>query len=157
MADAPHPPDEPTPTRVAVAGHPLHPMLITFPIAFLLGALASDVAYLYDGEPFWARMSLWLIGAGTVMGTLAGATGSVELLAVRGIRRRGGAWNHFVAAVMMLATAFANWMWRVPDAEAIWPWGLYMSALTGVLVAFAGWLGGELVFAHQIGIETDEE
>ncbi len=157
MERSPDPQLGPTPTKVAVAGHPLHPMLITFPIAFLLGALASDLVYLYDGDPFWARMSLWLIGGGTVMGTIAGITGTVELLAVRGIRRRAAAWNHFVVSVAMLAVAFANWMWRIGDFQAaIWPWGLYMSALTAAMVSFAGWLGGGIVFEHQIGIEEEE-
>lgn len=147
----------PTHSNVAVAGHPLHPMLITFPIAFLLGAFACDLAYLYLGDRFWARMSIWLIGSGTVMGIVAGIAGTVELLSVRGIRRFTRAWNHFVAAVAMLAVAFANWMWRVGDIEAtIWPWGLYMSGLTGALVAYSGWLGGGLVFEHQIGIEQEE-
>jgi uncharacterized membrane protein len=147
----------PTHSNVAVAGHPLHPMLITFPIAFLLGAFASALVYLYDRDPFWARMSIWLIGAGTIMGTVAGVTGTAELLSVRGIRRFSRAWNHFVASVVMLAVAFANWMWRVGDVEAaIWPWGVYMSALTAGLVAFAGWLGGALVFEHQIVIEQEE-
>jgi uncharacterized membrane protein len=156
MEKSSDPAPEPTPSMVAVSGHPLHPMLITFPIAFLLGALASDAAFLYTHDPFWARMSLWLIGSGTFMGAIAGVAGTVELLSVRGIRRFTRAWNHFVAAVVMLAVAFANWVWRLPEPEAaIWPWGLYMSALTAVLVAFAGWLGGGLVFEHQIGIEEE--
>jgi uncharacterized membrane protein len=103
-------------------------------------------------------MSLWLVGAGTVMGVLAGIVGTAELLAVRGIRRRAAAWNHFVASVMLLAVAFANWMWRIPDFEAaVWPWGLAMSALGAVLVAVAGWLGGGLVFEHQIGVAEEED
>lgn len=142
---------------MAVAGHPLHPMLVTFPIAFLLGTLASDLVYLYDGDPFWARMSIWLVGAGTVMGVAAGVTGTAELLSVRGIRRRPAAWNHFVVSVMLLAAAFANWMWRLDDpAAAIYPWGLALSVLTAALVGYAGWLGGSLVFEHQIGIEQEE-
>jgi uncharacterized membrane protein len=147
---------EPTGTTVAVAGHPLHPMMVTFPIAFLLGALATDLVFLFEGDRFWARMSFWLIGAGTLMGILAGIAGTVELLAVRGIRRRAEAWNHFVVAVVMLAVATANWIWRLPDLEAVWPWGLYMSGLTALLVAFAGWLGGTLVFEHKIGIDDEE-
>jgi uncharacterized membrane protein len=147
-----------THSNVAVAGHPLHPMLVTFPIAFLLATFASDLVFLYDGDVFWARMSLWLVGGGTVMGVVAGVAGTIEVLTVRGIRRRPAAWNHFVASVMMLAVAFANWMWRIPDPEAaIMPWGLALSTLTAALVAYAGWLGGTLVFEHQIGIEQESD
>ena len=146
-----------TETVVAVAGHPLHPMLVTFPIAFLLGAFASDLVFLYDGDPFWARMSIWLIGVGTFMGFVAGATGTVELLSVRGIRRRPAAWHHFVASVMLLSVGVANWLWRLDDpAAAIMPWGIALSGMTVLLVSFAGWLGGTLVFEHRIGIEQDD-
>ncbi|HEX2256572.1 MAG TPA: DUF2231 domain-containing protein [Afifellaceae bacterium] len=156
QSQAPPPELSPTATAVAVAGHPVHPMLVTFPIAFLMAVPPSDIAFLYFGDPFWARLSLWLLGAGTLMGTLAGIAGTVELLAIAGIRRRAAAWNHFVAAVVMLAVSFANWTWRLDDVEAaVAPWGLAMSALTAVLVVFAGWLGGGLVFEHQVGIEND--
>jgi uncharacterized membrane protein len=152
--------DEPvakgTETKVAVLEHPIHPMTVTFPIAFLISVLPSDLAYLYWEDPFWARVSLWLAGAGTVCGIVAGIAGTGELLWVETIRKRPAAWNHFIAAVVMLSVAFANWMLRLPDPEgAIMPWGLYLSALGAILVALAGWLGGHLVFEHLIG--TGEE
>jgi uncharacterized membrane protein len=156
MEQAPDPPEAGTPTAVAVSGHPLHPMLVTFPIAFLTATLPSDVAFLYFGDPFWARMSFWLVGIGTLMGVLAGIAGTVELLAIPGIRRRIAAWNHFVASVVLLAVSFANWAWRLSDAEAaVAPWGVAMSALGALMVGFAGWLGGGLVFEHQIGVENE--
>jgi uncharacterized membrane protein len=156
MEKAPDPPETGTPTAVAVSGHPLHPMLVTFPIAFLTAALPSDVAFLYFGDPFWARMSFWLVGVGTLMGVLAGIAGTAELLAIPGIRRRVAAWNHFVASVMLLAVSFANWAWRLGDVEAaVAPCGVAMSALGVMMVVFAGWLGGGLVFEHQIGVEND--
>lgn len=153
---SPEPELNATHSAVTVSGHPLHPMLVTFPIAFLTAALPSDVAFLYLGDAFWARLSLWLLGAGTLMGTLAGIAGTVELLSIPGIRRRVAAWNHFVVSVMLLAVSFANWAWRLQDIEAaVAPWGLAMSALTLALVVFAGWLGGGLVFEHQIGVENE--
>ncbi len=52
------------PSTAAIAGHPLHAMLIPFPIAFLLGALAADLAAWGTGDAFWTRAALWLAGAG---------------------------------------------------------------------------------------------
>lgn len=151
------PPEEGTPTVVAVAGHPLHPMLVTFPIAFLLGAFGSDLGFWLTGDPFWARMSLWLLGAGTAMGSLAGLSGSVELLSISGIRRRAVGWSHFVAAIMMLSVGFTNWLWRLEDpTAAVLPLGLGLSALGALLVGIAGWLGGHLVFEHQVGVIEEE-
>lgn len=145
-------------SRMAVAGHPLHPMTVTFPIAFLMAALPSDLAFVLLGDPFWARMSLWLLGAGTFIGILAGVVGTIELLWVGGIRRRLTSWSHFVLAVMLLAVGFGNWMLRLDDAVgAVFPWGLYLSSLGAALTAMAGWLGAKLVFHHQIGIWEENE
>lgn len=147
---------EGTTTVVAVSRHPLHPALVTFPIAFIVGTLPADLAYLWLGDEFWARASLWLLGVGTLMGTLAGLTGTVELLAVEGIRHRAAAWSHFVMAVMLLSVSFINWATRLPDAQAaVFPMGLYLSGLGAVLVGAAGWLGGKLVFEDQVGIHDE--
>lgn len=144
-----------TGTVVAISRHPLHPMLVTFPIALLVSGLASDLAYLFLSDPFWARMSLWLVGIGTSMGILAGTSGAIELLAVAGIRRRAAAWNHFVMGTMLLAVGFTNWFWRLPDAAAaILPLGIYLSSISVLLVIVTGWMGGKLVFDEEVGIHS---
>jgi len=152
------PPPVGTPTQVAVARHPLHPMLVTFPIAFFMGALATDLAHWQLGDPFWARASTWLLGAGTLMGVLAGAAGTAELLSVSGIRRRAASWSHFVVAVMLLAVEFINWLARIrAPMHTVDAGALYLSGLGAALVVAAGWFGGKLVFEHQVGIHGEEE
>ena len=145
-----------TGTVVAISRHPLHPALVTFPIALLVCAVGSDVAFVLLDDQFWARMSLWLLGVGTLMGSVAGATGTVELLAVAGIRNRAAAWSHFVMAVMLLSVGFVNWFWRLPDpAGAVFPLGIFLSFLGALLVGLAGWLGGKLVFEDQVGVHGE--
>ncbi len=145
-------------TRVSIAKHPLHPILVPFPVAFLMAVFASDLAYWHWADSFWARMSLWLAGAGAVTGIVAGLVGTAELMLVRRIRHRAAAWSHFVAAVMLLAVGVANWGLRLPDAEAhIVPFGMYLSGLGTLLVALAGWLGGTLVFEHQVGVADEND
>ena len=145
-------------SQVHVARHPVHPMLVTFPIAFYIGALGADAAFWFSGDTFWTRGAMWMLGAATIMGALAGLAGTIELLAVRDIRHRPASWSHFVAAVMLLSVGAINWLFRVRDPiEAVLPQGIYLSALGACLVGIAGWLGGKLVFEHQVGIEEDEE
>lgn len=147
-----------TRTHVALVQHPLHPMLVNFPVAFLTTVVLSDLAYIFLGDPFWAGMSFWLLTGGTVMGVIAGVTGTIELLAVGRIRRRTASWSHFVAAVMLLSVAATNCGWRIDQPEAaITPWGLILSVMGLTLVGVAAWLGGELVFAHHVGIHPHEE
>lgn len=147
-----------TGTVVAISRHPLHPMLVTFPIALLICAFASDIAFVLLSDDFWARMSLWLLGVGTFMGMLAGTTGAIELLSVAGIRRRAAAWNHFVMGTMLLSVSFTNWLSRIPDAVvAVFPLGIYLSFLGVLLVALTGWMGGKLVFEEEVGIHGGQE
>ena len=147
-----------TTSQVAVARHPLHPMLVTFPIAFYIGALGADAAFWFTGDDFWARGGLWLLGAATLMGILAGIAGTVELLWVPDIRHRAAAWSHFVVAVMLLSVGAINWLFRLREPiDAILPQGFFLSALGAALVGMAGWLGGKLVFEHQVGIHEEDQ
>src|SRR3546814_6826582 len=69
---------DPAPSTAAIRGHPIHPMLIPFPLAFLVGVLLTDLAYWATSDPFWARASLWLVGAGVVSGLVAAVFRSEE-------------------------------------------------------------------------------
>ena len=142
-------------SRAALGGHPLHPAMIHFPVAALFGLVASDVAYLITGDLFWARASLWLAGVGAFGGWIASLVGMVDLFTVRRIRGLMTGWCHAVLAVMMLSLASLNWLQRYAASEAVFPWGLYVSLLTGVLIAVTGWLGGLLVYEHAVGVEVE--
>ena len=148
---AQRPPDS-TRSSMAVGGHPIHPMLVNFPIAYLFGGLPSDLAFLLTGDPFWARMSLWLIGVGVLMALVAALFGTLDFLFVKEVRRHTSSWTHFLLGVTLIGIACANWWMRVPDAAAaVVPWGIFLSATTAVAVAATGWMGGKLVFEHNVG------
>lgn len=146
------PPPEATRSAVAIASHPLHAIAVNFPIAYLSGALATDLAFWWTADPFWARVSLWLTGAGFFMGVIAAVFGTLEFVLVKEIRRFISSWSHFLAGVTLLGVASANWWLRVEDAAAaVLPWGLFLSGVTAAAIGWAGWLGGKLVFDHNIG------
>ncbi|AJE22513.1 Hypothetical protein Achr_31040 [Azotobacter chroococcum NCIMB 8003] len=148
-------PEQTIRSRAALGGHPLHPMMIHFPVAALFGLVASDLGYLLSGDPFWARASLWLAGVGAFGGWLASIAGLVDLFSVRRIRRLVTGWCHAILAVMMLSLASLNWLQRYLAAEQILPWGLYLSLLTALLIVLAAWLGGRLVYEHAVGVDVE--
>ena len=151
------PPAEGTRSAVAIASHPLHAIAVNFPIAYLSGALATDIAFWWTGDPFWARVSLWLTGAGFFMGAIAAVFGTLEFILVKEIRRFVSSWSHFLAGITLLGVASANWWLRVEDpGAAVLPWGLFLSCVTAGAIGWAGWLGGKLVFDHNIGTVDDE-
>lgn len=145
---------EPIISRMSVAGHPIHPMLIHFPVAALLALLATDFAYIYTKDFFWARAGFWLAAVGTLGGAVSGLIGLIDLVSVHRIRRLISGWCHAIFAVMMLSLATFNWMLRIPDAAAnIVPAGVYMSLLTAFLIFLASIMGGQLVYEYGVGVK----
>jgi uncharacterized membrane protein len=139
-------------SAVALVGHPIHAMMVHFPVAFVIATLGVDVFYWWTGDAFWVRVGLWSAGIAFWTGVAASLVGTAELLLVRGIRLREASWSHAVAAMTLVAVAGANWGLRLFDAGEILPHGLALSALSSVMTGFAGWHGGKLVFDHGIGI-----
>lgn len=144
-------------SKMSIGGHPIHPMLIHFPVAALIGLLGTDLAYILTGDPFWARASIWLVAVGVIGGWVSGSVGLLDLLLVEKIRRLVTAWCHAILAVMLLSLATLNWMLRIGQADAaIMPWGLYLSLASGVLIALTSFFGGQLVYDHAIGVDFEE-
>lgn len=141
-------------SAVAVAGHPIHAMMVTFPIALVISTLGCDIFYWYTADPFWTRAALWASGFAFWLGIGASIAGTAELLLVPAIRRRVASWNHAIAAITMLSIAGLNWGVRFAgDPETVvLPLGLALSVLTSLFVGIAGWHGGKLVFDHGVGV-----
>jgi uncharacterized membrane protein len=139
-------------SAIAVAGHPVHAMLVHFPIAFVIATLGVDIFYWWTADKFWVQVGLWSASAAFLLGVLASIVGTLELLAVPGIRVRVASWNHAVAAMVMVAIAGANAGLRLYNPDLVLPNGLMLSTLASMAVAFAGWHGGKLVFDHGVGL-----
>jgi len=141
-----------------IADHPLHPMLIPFPIAFFVGTLAVDIAYSQTGDPFWAAAGRWLLGAGLVMAALAALAGLTDFLGDRRIRALRAAWLHMVGNVVVVLIELVN-LWQRLEAGAafIVPTGLVLSVIATLLLLFNGWKGWEMVYRHRVAIVGDQE
>jgi uncharacterized membrane protein len=128
-------------------------MLIPFPIAFLVGALASDLAFWWTADPFWARASLWLTGAGLVTGALAAIVGLIDFLSIRRVRELTAGWVHFLGNATALLLTFWSVLHRFGDpVDAVLPLGLIFSAMVAGILGVTGWYGGELAYRYRIGV-----
>ena len=65
-----------------IAGHPLHPMLIPFPVAFLVATLVCDLLFWNTGNSAWSTASLYLLGAALVMAALAAVAGLTDFRSI---------------------------------------------------------------------------
>lgn len=136
-----------------IAKHPIHPMLVPFPIACFVGALLTDLAYWNTAEMMWADFSAWLLFAGLVMGALAAIAGLIDFLGNRLIRSLTPAWYHLGGNVIVLLLALFNAFVHSRDAwTSVVPTGLILSALTVLVMLFTGWLGWTMVYRHHVGV-----
>lgn len=144
-------------TTAKIATHPIHPMLIPFPIALLVAAFASDIAFWLTGSAFWADASLWLLGAALVMSALAAAAGFTDFLGNPTIRAIRAAWHHMIGNLTAVILSLASFLIRYSAgaAEGVLPWGLLLSSLVVLLLLYTGWKGGTLVFEHRVGMQPE--
>jgi uncharacterized membrane protein len=145
--------DTGVPSTVAVAGHPIHPILVQFPISFLVGALLTDLVFWFSNDAFWARASYWLIVGGLVGGLAAALTGILDFLRIRRVRQRTAGWAHLILNVSVLVLTTINLLLRLNNPiSPILPWGLILSVIVSGLLGLSGWYGGELVYRHKIAV-----
>lgn len=137
----------------AIAGHPLHPMVVPLPIGALVLALAADIAYFVTENPFWADGAKWLLLAVLGTGALAAILGVVDLVSLARARRMGIALAHGGGNAMMLVITLANYLMR-PEQATGEPMigGFILTVIAVALSMVTGWLGGELSFKHGIGV-----
>jgi uncharacterized membrane protein len=136
-----------------IAGHPIHPMLVPFPIVCFTGALLTDIAYARTADIMWSNFSAWLLAAGIIMGVLAALAGMIDFIGNRRVRAQKPAWPHLLGNLVVLALALWNNLIHSRDAwTSVVPTGLVLSALTVALMLVTAWLGSSLVYRHGVGV-----
>lgn len=145
-----------TKSRLTIAGHPVHPMLIPFPIGFLVLLAISDVVFVASRNPFWAELSLYLLMGGLATGALAAVIGLVDFISLAPVRRGATGWVHFLVNLGVIAVSFANLMVRFfePIGNVI-PVGVVLSVVAAGLLLVSGTAGNHLVYRRRIGIEPE--
>ena len=144
-------------STASIAGHPIHPMLVPFPIAFLVSALLTDIAYVKSGWAMWAYASSWLIGAGIVAALLAALFGFIDFLGDRRIRGAKTARLHMIGNLTAVALSAVNFVVHMRDgAMAVIPLGITLSAVVSVLLVFTGWMGGHMVYRYGVAVRPLE-
>lgn len=143
----------PPQSTLRIGAHPIHPMLVPFPIACFAGALVTDVVYWRTAQMMWADFSAWLLAAGVIIGLLAALAGLIDFVGGRAIRTHGAAWIHFLGNALVLALSIVNLLVHSRDAwTSVVPTGLILSAVVVLILLVTGWLGWSLVYRHHVGV-----
>ena len=150
-------------TPASIAGHPIHPMLIAFPVTFFMAAPALDIVHIATGDPLWARIAFWDIVVGVVTALAAAAPGFVDFLSLRGRTRQLATYH--MALNLAVVGIFAVNLFLRGEAASQWlgdsaSWvPVALSLLGAVTLGISGWIGGHLVYVHGVGMsrETRDE
>ena len=136
-----------------IARHPIHSMLVPFPIICFFGAFLTDIAYWLSAEMMWADFSAWLLVVGVITGVLAAIAGLIDFFSNRLIRAQSPAWPHMVGNLAVLVLGFFNALIHTRDAwTSVVPTGLILSLITVLILPFTGWLGWSLVYRYGVGV-----
>jgi uncharacterized membrane protein len=134
-----------------IADHPIHPMLIPFPIVCFVLTFVCDVLYT-QGHTELATASKWLLVVGLVMAALAATTGLIDYLGDQRLRSLGDALKHMLANVTAVVLEVVNLVLRMKDPDFIGSTGVWISAVVVLLLLYSGWKGGDLVYRHGVGV-----
>jgi uncharacterized membrane protein len=146
-------------SRAKILGHPAHQMLIPFPFGLLATAVIFDVVYLVWGNPAMATVAYWMIIAGIIGGLVAAPFGLIDYLAIpQGTRAKSVGLVHGLGNAVVLLLFAGSWWLRYGAAGAASPYApgtlaLVLSFAGFALAGLTGWLGGELVDRHAVGVD----
>ena len=135
----------------------VHPILLPFPIACLVGALLTDVTYWRTTEMMWADFSAWLVSAGVVLGIIVAVIFLFDLVTGRFAGRVAPVWPYAVGGLIALVLAVLNMLIHTRDAwTSVVPWGLALSAATVLLLLVTLWAGWPLIFRREVNVVARE-
>lgn len=136
-------------------GHPVHPVLVHFPIALLLSATIADLAWV-AGLTTNTQIAAVMMAGGLAGGLLAMGAGMVDFArldeavvphALRHMIVVGLAWlGYGIALYLRRDSLSANGVVGTPT--------IALSIVSAAVLAFGGWLGGRLVYTFGAGVEA---
>lgn len=142
-------------TRATIAGHPIHPMLVTLPIGLWIFTLTSDIVFAVTGDPGWATTAFYTLAGGLAGALLAAAPGLLDVLRLREAREQRIGILHMVLNLAIVVVQAVNFALRATaPVPAETNTTLALSALAVAALIVSGWLGGELV--HVLGVTQPE-
>lgn len=144
-------------TRATVAEHPIHPMLIPFPIALWIFSLASDLIFLFGfGGPVWKDVALYTMIGGIIGGLAAAIPGYIDYRTLTDPVVVRVAQLHMVINVCLVLLFSVNAGLRLLNGpQALLP--VFMSMLGVAALGVSGWLGGELVYVQGVAVQPQPE
>jgi uncharacterized membrane protein len=135
-------------------GHPIHPMLVTFPLGLFPAAVVCDFIYLIRDNPNWGHVAYWLIAGGVLGGLAAALFGLIDWIGLQsGTRaKRIGLW-HGLINIVTTALFAVSWFMRRAAPNRPTTAAIAIGVVALILAFVAAWMGGELVYRMSVGVD----
>lgn len=148
-------------SKASIGGHPIHPMLIAFPIGLWTTSFATDVVYYFWRGPSLVLISKFLLAAGCLGAVAAAVPGIIDWLNIKDAEvKRIADWHARLNIIALIVFALSlylrmrvgghwvNYQLRIP---------FLISFLGMILISISGWLGGELAYKHGVGVAPQHD
>ena len=140
--------------KARLLGHPIHPMLVVFPLGLLTVAAIFDFIYITTHNGHWADLSYWMIASGIIGGLIAAVFGLIDWLGIpEGTRAKYIGLIHGLSNFVVVILFIISWFMRRPE-QAVPAMTAMILGWIGIVIALvASWLGGELVYRLNVGVD----
>jgi uncharacterized membrane protein/nitrite reductase/ring-hydroxylating ferredoxin subunit len=139
-------------SRAHFRSHPLHPILVVFPVAFFTGAFVFDIlSFIFRSAASWQTGTFLIYGglAGGLLAVIPGLVDFIYTVPPRSSAKKRAARHGWINVAVMALFASALFF----REESMEPAVLLLEAPAVGLLCYAGWLGGTLVHRNQIGVD----
>ena len=140
-------------TPASIAGHPLHAMLIVFPVGLLIFSLVCDLLSLRSSDPAtWATVSFYTMVGGFIGALIVAIPGLIDLLSLADPKVKKIAIIHMTINLIVVALYAIN-IWLRANGSGNTGTPLALSLVAIAMLAVSGWLGGAMVHEHGVGVD----
>lgn len=143
-------------TPASVANHPIHTILVAFPVSLWTFSLVCDLLYRFGGgRIIWSEMA-WYTMVGGIIGALAAAVpGLIDFFSISDPRAGRIGLAHLIINVALVVLFSTNaWLRTASAPGSMLPLTLSVAGVAALLIS--GWLGGEMVYVHKVGVAARE-
>ena len=145
-------------TPASVRQHPIHPMLVVFPIALWIASFVCDIIYhVVSQNMFWKATAFYSMAGGIIGALVAAVPGFIDYLSLTDSRVKRIATTHLALNIIVVVMFIFNLGLRYNAAPGTDMFGVVLSIIALVVLAASGWLGGSLVYEHRVGVSTPRE
>ena len=142
----------------SIGGHPIHPMIIPFPIALWVFSLVADVIYLWRGNLVWRDwIAFYTLLGGIIGAAVAAVPGLIDWLSLKDPKVvKIANWHARLNVIALLIFAASFYLRTTSGAGLVsgsYTIPVALSVLGVILISISGYLGGELVFKHGVAVD----